>query len=75
MKLFVRSEPGTFNVIRQLRKESFPDVSMSAAVSFLIRRAFTEHGVPLTGDLGVLVHLRRFLPEGQVNACQPSRDR
>ena len=66
VKSFVRSEPGTFSVIRQLRKESFPDVSMSAAVSFLIRRAFTEHGVALTDDLGVLVDLRRFLPEGQV---------
>lgn len=66
VKSFVRSEPGTFNVIRALRKESFPDVSMSAAVSFLIRRAFAEHGVPLTDDLGVVVDLRRFLPEGQV---------
>ena len=63
---FVRTEPGTFNTLRQLRKESFPDVSMSAAVSFLVRRAFTEHGVLLTDDLGVLVDLRRFLPEGQV---------
>ncbi len=63
---FVRSEPGTFNTLRKLRKESFPEVSMSAAVSYLIRRAFTEHGVPLTDDLGVLVDLRRFLPEGTV---------
>lgn len=63
---FVRSEPGTFNILRQLRKESFPDVSMSAAVSFLVRRAFAEHGIALTDDLGVLVDLRRFLPEGQV---------
>jgi hypothetical protein len=63
---FVRSEPGTFNTLRKLRKESFPEVSMSAAVSFSIRRAFTEHGVPLTDDLGVLVDLRRFLPDGTV---------
>ena len=63
---FVRSEPGTFNTLRKLRKESFPEVSMSAAVSFLVRRAFTEHGVQLTDDLGVLVDLRRFLPDGTV---------
>jgi hypothetical protein len=63
---FVRTEPGTFNVLRKLRKESFPDVSMSAAVSYLIRRAFIEHGVQLTDDLGALVDLRRFLPEGTV---------
>lgn len=62
---FVRSEPGMFDIIRRLRKESFPDVSMSAAVSFLIRRGFEEHGVRLTDDLGVLVDLRRFLPEGR----------
>jgi len=63
---FVRTEPGTFNTLRKLRKESFPEVSMSAAVSYLIRRAFAEHGVQLTDDLGVLVDLRRFLPEGTV---------
>jgi hypothetical protein len=63
---FARSEPGTFNILRKLRKESFPDVSMSAAVSFLIRSAFAEHGVQLTDDAGALVDLRRFLPEGQV---------
>jgi hypothetical protein len=63
---FVRTEPGTFNTLRKLRKESFPEVSMSAAVSYLIRRAFADHGVELTDDLGVLVDLRRFLPEGTV---------
>jgi hypothetical protein len=63
---FVRTEPGTFNTLRKLRKESFPEVSMSAAVSYLIRRAFADHGVQLTDDLGVLVDLRRFLPEGTV---------
>lgn len=62
---YARSEPGVFNAIRKLRKESFPSVSMSAAVTYMIRRGFAENGMRLTDDLDVLVDLRRFLPEGK----------
>ncbi|CAN5140875.1 hypothetical protein BH11ACT7_BH11ACT7_02450 [soil metagenome] len=57
----VRTGPDFLATIKTLRKQHFPETSVTAAVTYALRSAFEAHGRTTTDDLSTLVDLRRFL--------------
>lgn len=62
---FVRSAPGYFERLRQIRDEFHPGVSTTALMFHTVRRRLIEAGIPLTETTGVLTDLRRYLRPGE----------
>jgi hypothetical protein len=69
---YVRTGPEFLTTIKALRKQFFPETSVTAAVTYALRSAFEAHGRQTTDDLSVLVDLRRYLGEGETTLANLS---
>jgi hypothetical protein len=68
----VRTDADFLATIKKMRKEFFPDTSITAAVTYAVRSAFDANGIGTSDDISVLVDLRRYLDEGEVTLANLS---
>lgn len=69
---YVKTGPEFLGTVKALRKQHFPETSVTAAVVYALRAAFEAHGLETTDDLSVLVDLRRYLGEGHTTLANLS---
>lgn len=61
---FVRSDPALLDRLNAVRKTLTPRPSLTAMLFYNITRGLTDAGVTLSDRVGMLVDMRRYLPDG-----------
>lgn len=69
---YVKTGSEFLTTIKGLRKQFFPETSITAAVTYALRSSFEAHGRETTDDLSVLVDLRRYLGDGEITLANLS---